>query len=118
MSFIFIKNRAVNRLKELAKVLANKININTNVHIKNGAVWSDGERSVFAHSFKVKNPHTLTGAGDAWDAANIVSKIIGLREEEQLVFSNAYAYLYITGPFSEPPTLQETLKFLEKNNAT
>ena len=92
--------------------------MNSSVQFKNGAVWSYGEESVFAHSFKVKNPHTLTGAGDAWDAANILSKIIGLGEEEQLVFSNAYASLYITSPFSEPPTLQETLKFLEKNNAT
>jgi ribokinase len=107
------ENGTVYKLKELVSVLANKININTIVHTKKGAVWSDGQRSVFAPSFKVNTPHVLTGAGDTWNAANIVSNIIELSREEQLIFSNACASLYITNPFSEPPSIQETLNFLK-----
>ena|SRR6266487_2119769 len=105
------------RLKESARILANKIKINTSVHVKKGAVWSDGKTSIFAQSFEVNDPRTLTGAGDAWNSANIVSNIIGLKVEEQLIISNAYASLYVANPYSEPPTLQETMDLLNKKNA-
>jgi hypothetical protein len=39
----------------------------------------------------------LTGAGDSSDSANIIAYMIEL-DEERLIFSNAYAALYVANP--------------------
>jgi hypothetical protein len=48
---------------------------------------------------------------------NIIAHITGLDKVQQLIFSNAYAALYVANPISEPATLDETLDFVEKDSA-
>ena len=103
-----------NVLKKAALEIANKLNIKSNIHTRIGAAWSDGEETFFVPSFKVE-PRTLTGAGDSWDSANIIAHIAGLDKEQRLIFSNAYAALYVANPISEPATLDETIGFIDKN---
>ena len=103
-----------NRVQNAALELANNLGIKINIHTPIGASWSDGEESMFIHSFKVE-PQTLTGAGDSWDSANIVAYILGLKEEDRLTFSNAYAALYVANPSSEPATMSKTIEFIEGN---
>jgi ribokinase len=111
----FLGSNSKNAIKKAALVLANKLSIKINIHTRIGASWSDGEEPIFVPSFKVE-PQTLTGAGDSWDSANIIAYMIGLDEEEQrLIFSNAYAALYVTNPLSEPATMNETIDFIERN---
>jgi hypothetical protein len=43
--------------------------------------------------------------------------MIGLDEEQRLIFSNAYAALYVANPLSEPATINETIEFIERNCA-
>jgi ribokinase len=105
-----------NIVKKAALEIANKLNINSNIHTHIGAAWSDGEKTLFAPSFKVE-PQTLTGAGDSWDSANIIAYMAGLDKEQRLIFSNAYAALYVANPISEPATLDETIDFIDKNCA-
>lgn len=105
-----------NVIKKAALEIANKLNIKLNIHTRIGAAWSDGEETLFAPSFKVE-PRTLTGAGDSWDSANIIAYMAGLDREQRLIFSNAYAALYVANPISEPATLDETIDFIEKNRA-
>ena len=38
----------------------------------------------------------LTGAGDSWDAADIIGHLIELPPQERLFFSNVFASLYIS----------------------
>jgi ribokinase len=103
-----------NVLKKAALEIANKLNIKSNIHTRIGAAWSDGEETFFVPSFKIE-PRTLTGAGDSWDSANIIAHIAGLDKEQRLIFSNAYAALYVANPISEPATLDETIGFIDKN---
>ncbi len=105
-----------NVIKKAALEIANKLNIKSNIHTRTGSAWSNGEETIFAPSFKVE-PRTLTGAGDSWDSANIIADITGLDKEQQLIFSNAYAALYVANPISEPATLDETIDFIDKNSA-
>ena len=62
-------------------------------------------------SIKVNN---LVGAGDSWDAADIVGYLAGLDAKERLTFSNAYVSLYISNPNSEPATMNEVIDLLQK----
>jgi ribokinase len=50
----------------------------------------------FAYNIKNIVVRNLTGAGDSWDAADIIGHIIELPPEERLFFSNAFAALYIS----------------------
>jgi sugar/nucleoside kinase (ribokinase family) len=55
----------------------------------------------------------LVGAGDSWDAANIVGYLAGLDAKERLTFSNAYVSLYISNPNSEPANINEVIDLLK-----
>ncbi len=52
---------------------------------------------VFAKTEFVERPMILTGAGDAWNAANIFAKVKKYPIEDQLRFANDYARKYILG---------------------
>jgi len=110
-----IENIQSLRIKDATIELSDKIGIGTNIHTRIGSACSDGRESAFVPSFKVE-PKTLTGAGDAWNAAFILGHLIGLSREKRLLFSNAYAALYVSNPFSEPSDLNQVIDFLEDNN--
>jgi ribokinase len=101
-------------LKNSSKKLASNFEINIEIHTHKGATWSDGSEAIFVDAVKVK-PKTLTGAGDSWDAANILAHIAGLKPKDALVFSNAYASLYVKSDDREPATMAELLNYLGKN---
>ena len=58
----------------------------------------------------------LTGAGDSWDAANIVGYLAGLEAKERLIFSNMYCWLYLSSPKSEPATMNEIIALLKQQS--
>jgi ribokinase len=103
-------------LENSSKILASKLGIkNVEIHTHKGTAWSDGSKTSFAPTIKVE-PKTLTGAGDSWDAANILARLAGLEAEERLRFSNAYAALYVKSDDREPATMAELMDFLRKND--
>jgi ribokinase len=102
-------------LKNSAKKLASNFGINIEIHTHKGTTWSNGSEAIFVDAVKVK-PKTLTGAGDSWDAANILAHIAGLNSKEALIFSNAYASLYVKSDDREPATMAELLNYLRKND--
>src|SRR3712207_5862374 len=64
-------------VKAVAKKIAERVGVSTDLHTRIGAAWSNGKESAFAHTIKIE-ARTLTGAGDSWDAANIVGYLAGL----------------------------------------
>jgi ribokinase len=103
-------------LKNSAKKLASNFGIKiVEIHTHKGTTWSNGSEAIFVDAVKVK-PKTLTGAGDSWDAANILAHIAGLNSKEALIFSNAYASLYVKSDDREPATMAELLNYLRKND--
>ncbi len=100
-------------VQNAAKVLAEKIGISIDLHTRNGAAWSNGKEVVFVHPIRVE-PKMITGAGDSWDAADMVGYLAGLEPKERLLFSNACASLYVRNPDGEPPSLEEIIDLLDR----
>ena len=104
-------------VKEYLKKLAKKIAINNiDLHANNYTAWPNGKHTAFASTPKVKI-NNLVGAGDSWDAANIVGYLANLDAQERLLFANTYVSLYISkNPDTEPPTICDILKVLSIND--
>lgn len=103
----------VDEVKAAAKKIAEKVGISTDLHTKAGAAWSNGKESTFVHTIKV-DAKTLTGAGDAWDAGDIIGYLAGLDPRERLLFANCCASLYVRDPQGEPPTMNKVFELIER----
>jgi len=100
-------------IKSAARIIAEKVGISTDLHSKIGAAWSNGSESAFAHSIKV-DAVSLTGAGDSWDAADIIGYLAGLDPQERLLFANCCASLYVRDSQGEPPTIKKLFELVER----
>jgi ribokinase len=103
----------VDEVKSAASRIAEKVGISTDLHSKLGAAWSNGKESAFVHAIKV-DAKTLTGAGDSWDAADIIGYLAGLDPPERLLFANCCASLYVRDPQGEPPTMNKVFELVER----
>ena len=70
-------------VKNAAKNLAAKIGVDIDLHTINGAAWSNGKETDYINAFNVE-PRRATGAGDCWNAADIVGHLAGLDPRERL----------------------------------
>jgi ribokinase len=104
---------SVEEVKQAAKRISEGVGISTDLHTKVGAAWSNGKESAFAHAIKV-DAKRLTGAGDTWDAADIIGYLAGLHPQERLLFANCCASLYIRDPSGEPPTMNKAFEIIER----
>ena len=100
-------------IRNAAKKLAEKIGISIDLHTRIGAAWSNGKETEFVHAIKVE-VQTLTGAGDSWDAADIIGYLAGLDAEERLIYANVCSSLYIRNPHAQPATMTEVSELLER----
>jgi fructose-1-phosphate kinase PfkB-like protein len=55
-----------------------------------------------------------TGAGDAWNAGNILGHLLELAPEERLTLANTVATAYVTNPEPTHPTLPEVAALLDR----
>jgi ribokinase len=104
---------SVEEVKKAAKRISESVGISTDLHTKVGAAWSNGKESAFAHTIKV-DAKRLTGAGDTWDAADIIGYLAGLHPQERLLFANCCASLYIRDPNGEPPSMNKAFELIER----
>ncbi len=102
-----------NEVQVVAKRIAERVSISTDLHTKIGSAWSNGKESAFAPTIKVEAKR-LTGAGDAWDAAAIIGYVAGLHPQERLLFANCCASLYVRDPNGEPPSMNKVFELLER----
>jgi len=100
-------------LRDAVKKISEKVSVSTDLHSKIGAAWSNGKESAFAHAIQV-DARTLTGAGDSWDAADIVGYLAGLDPRERLLFANCCASLYVRDPQGEPPAMSKAFELVER----
>jgi ribokinase len=94
--------------KKLVSSLSEKTSVTIDLHTSNGAFWSNGKEVEFVKSFPIEVKF-VTGAGDVWDAANILGYLAGLKVKERLLFANAASSLYVGSSNGMPPTMQEVL---------
>lgn len=98
---------------KLVLELSKKIHVSIDLHATSGSFWSDGNQVEFVKSFPV-NPLLVTGAGDVWDAGNIIGYLANLEPAQRLLFANAASSLYISNKQAIPPTLADVLRFINK----
>lgn len=93
--------------------ISEKTRISIDIHTKKGSSWSNGNDSEIVPAIR-SEIRTLTGAGDVWDAADVIAYLAGLDPRDRLTFANAASSLYIRNDFAEPPTLEEVADLLER----
>ena len=101
------------QVKSAARKISESVGITTDLHTRAGSAWSNGKDVEFAHTIKVE-PKILTGAGDVWDAADIVGYIAGLDPKERLLFANAASSLFIRETSGEPPVMNKVFELIER----
>lgn len=99
-----------------AKLLADKTRISVDLHTRKGTAWSNGRETAFVRSIKVE-AKTLTGAGDVWNAADVIGYLAGLDPKERLMFSNSSVSLYIRNASAAPPTIDQVYELLGRIGA-
>ncbi|MGA9317187.1 MAG: carbohydrate kinase family protein [Nitrososphaeraceae archaeon] len=102
-------------IKDAALKLSEKTGISIDIHTKLGSAWSNGKDSEIVPAIR-SEIKTLTGAGDVWDAADIIAYLSGLDPIDRLTFANAASSLYIRNQFAESPTLEEVVELLDRIN--
>ena len=85
-----------NNIQLAVQGLAKKLGIFIDLHTRYGCACSNGDEVFFAYNIKNIVVRNLTGAGDSWDAADIIGHLIELPPQERLLFSNTFAALYIS----------------------
>src|SRR5437867_2915977 len=76
------------------------------------ATFIDGQRERVLCA--MSTPLKVTGAGDAWNAGDILAQGIGLDHRERRIFANATAAAYMRKPDLDPCSLDEILARVEE----
>ncbi len=96
-----------------AQILAKNLGARIDLHTTVFSVTVKPEGAVFVPAFKAKILRA-TGAGDAWDAGNLIGDANGLSDECRLALANAVSACYLSDPEGEHPTRKKLIKFLRK----
>jgi len=96
---------------EAARILAKRLPARIDLHTTAFSATFRGKREVVVPAFKVK-VYRATGAGDAWDAGNILGDHNVLSDESRLMLANAVAACYLSDPDGLHPTKERLSSFL------
>ena len=99
---------------EAARVLARHLTARIDLHTTAFSASLKDKREVTVPSFKVKVLRA-TGAGDAWDAGNILGDRNGLSDECRLLFANAVSACYLSDPEGKHPSWIKLSTFIKNN---
>jgi ribokinase len=97
---------------EAARVLARQLPARIDLHTTVFSATVTKKSEVVVPSFKVKTLRA-TGAGDAWDAGNILGDGNALSNECRLTFANAVSACYLSDSEGVHPSRQKLVKFIE-----
>ena len=108
------KNMKLTELaKECARILAQNLSARIDLHATTyaGTFTRNEETIVPALEVPVKQ---ITGAGDAWNAANIYADANALSDTFRLGFANTVAAYYISNQHARQPTISQLKNFIRK----
>ncbi|MEM3000017.1 MAG: carbohydrate kinase family protein [Candidatus Bathyarchaeia archaeon] len=97
---------------EAARILAKHLPARIDLHTTAFAASITRQKALVVPALNV---HALraTGAGDAWNAGNIMGDAAGVSDECRLALANAVAAYYIALPDGMHPTRKELIKFIK-----
>lgn len=95
-----------------AAKLHDELRVTVDIHTPVGsASASGGERGWESAAARVRG--FVTGAGDVWDAGDIVGHLMNFSTRERLRFANANAYLYLASRKARLAGLKEVMYFMD-----
>lgn len=101
------------RAKKAAKTLAAHVHARVDLHTTGFSATFEGNRETVVPAFKVPVLRA-TGAGDAWNAGNMLADAHQLSDGCRLALANAVAASYISSPTATHATLGQLKRFLAK----
>ena len=99
--------------KESARILASRFSARIDLHTATFSATFTKKSETIVPAFKVPVLR-VTGAGDAWNAGNILGDAHGLLDEHRLALANAVAAYYISNPKGTHPTRKKLVQFIER----
>jgi sugar/nucleoside kinase (ribokinase family) len=99
---------------EAARVLAKNFLARIDLHTTLFSASLKGSHEVVVPTFKIE-VYRATGAGDAWNAGNILAEHYGLSNECRLMLANAVSACYLSGADGMHPTKEKLFEFLKNN---
>ena len=100
---------------ESARVLAKHLSARIDLHTTGFSATFTRKSEVVVPAFHIK-PLRATGAGDAWNAGNILADGNALSDECRLALANAASACYLRNPDGTHPTRERIAKFIESSN--
>jgi sugar/nucleoside kinase (ribokinase family) len=97
---------------DAARVLAKHLSARIDLHTTAFSATLSNKSEVVVPSFKVKALRA-TGAGDAWNAGNILADANALSDECRLTLANAVAACYLSDADGSHPTRRKLARFVE-----
>ena len=70
--------------------------------------------SIVVPTMSLSTVYRSTGAGDAWNAANLFADLLGFADDERLLFANMFAGHYISSPDVVHSTIDMLINFIKK----
>jgi sugar/nucleoside kinase (ribokinase family) len=96
--------------RKAAKALSTQVHARVDLHTTSFSATFKGTKETVVPAFKVPVLRA-TGAGDAWDAGNIVGDANKLSDYCRLALANAVAACYISSAYGTHPTLKQLASF-------
>lgn len=97
---------------EAARILTKNLTARIDLHTTAFSATLTKKTEVVAPAFQIK-PLRATGAGDAWNAGNIIADGNALSDECRLSLANAVSACYLSDPVGRHPNRQSLIKFIE-----
>ncbi|MEM3090369.1 MAG: carbohydrate kinase family protein [Candidatus Bathyarchaeia archaeon] len=99
--------------KDSAKLLASHLKARIDLHTTDYSATFTGKKETIVPAFHVPVLRA-TGAGDAWNAGNIIGTVYGLNDAVRLTLANAVAAYYISNPEGKHPTQKELFRLCDR----
>jgi sugar/nucleoside kinase (ribokinase family) len=96
-----------------ATVLKKKVSARIDLHT---ALFAGSFRTTFVTvpAMSLSMVYRSTGAGDAWNAANLFADLLGFADDERLLFANMFAGYYISSPEVAHLTIDRFINCIKK----
>jgi len=102
---------------EAARTLAKHLSARIDLHTTSFSATFTKKGETVVPAFKIQ-AFRATGAGDAWNAGNILGDGNALSDECRLALANAVAACYLADPEGKHPTRQKLAKFIGNSAKT
>ena len=99
--------------KESARILASRLSARIDLHTATFSATLTKKSETIVPAFKVPVLR-VTGAGDAWNAGNILGDVYELSHKHRLALANAVAAYYVSNPKGTHPTRKKLVQFIER----